>query len=245
MKEGIFFKMFRRFYLYSFSVLFLLIELLFSLESVASPSPSISHVAHQINSMPFLKESKGINTSPRTPDLMREYLADTEIFYTFTEHLFINSTMGLIMGSIQGGLIGFFDFESKPASTDGRFSTLALSLGILSSVGFLTGMGISVIEYYNNQQFTIGPTFMQYTFYGTFFGAFVGALIGGGLYGKTGNLDNLINITSYGALAGLFVGLSSYFLFDIFAISKFVQLSLNYDPWQSEYTFGVTNILSF
>ena len=58
--------------------------------------------------MLFLNESKSINTSPRTPGLMREYLAGTEVFYTFNEHMLINSIMGLVMGGIHGGLIGFF-----------------------------------------------------------------------------------------------------------------------------------------
>ena len=182
----------------------------------------------------------------KNPELIHKYLKDTGLFYSFGEHIILNSFMGLIVGGFQGALIGLYDFELAPASKDDQFSTMILVAGIMGGVGLLSGVGISFVEYYFDEQFTIGPIIMEYTMYGTFIGAFVGSAVGGGVYGSSGDLDDLINIAGFGAMGGFIAGSIAYVLFDVFSLSlsDTLKMDAGYDPWKSQYFLKISRPLS-
>ncbi len=187
------------------------------------------------------------NGSLKNPELINDYLKNTGVLYSLGEHIMINSFMGLLVGGMQGALIGLYDFELTPASKNSQFSTLILSTGILGGVGFLAGVGVSFLEHSLDEQFSIGAVIIEYTTYGTLLGAFIGAAVGGGIYGSSDNLDDLIHGVGFGALGGFLVGSIAYFLFDVFSLSLSDNLKMNlgYDLWKKQYSLKISRPIAF
>ena len=225
-----------------FCLLFISPDVLFAKEVRKNLTTRSSQGQPSFNQAGSVHQAETKTSSPKSPGMVDEYLSHSNLNYTLEEHILLNAFAGLIMGGIQGVMAGFTDFDASPATSDGQFNTLALTASIFASVGFLSGIGVALWEHSREEQLTIGPTIIKYTTYGAFSGVLLGSGIGAILFASSNNTNDVINWASYGAIAGISVGLAAYFIFDAFSAPS-LTFDLGYDPVNQKYYFSVNRVL--
>lgn len=150
------------------------------------------------------------NYSLKNPELIDRYLSNRNRSYTAGEHLFANIFMGAFSGASFGALGSLVMYTSgdQAASEDNliKFS------GGGALAGVFAGALVTWFEYRHDEQFTIGPVLMNYTWYGAIGGSLAGMVAGLIPFSSSNDTADILNYTGYGALTGVGLGLVLFFV---------------------------------
>ncbi|GEM_PF-2916797 len=161
-----------------------------------------------------------------TDKLMEHYLGKNDSIYSASEHIFGTVFMGLVSGVAFGAAGSLVAYNSSDETAN--LNNLYLYGGVFGIGGALTGLGIAAAEQIQDDYFSMGPDALEYTWFGTLGGATLGAMAGAIPYASSGNTDELLHYTGYGAMAGLATGLTLW----LFKIPSYYSISSYVTPDQ-------------
>ena len=226
----------------NFSSIALMATLLLASSQVYSERSSLLSADSSV-----LLKDRDKETGLKNPQMLKDYLEDTGVYYSLGEHILLSMFMGGLTGGIMGGMIGFYGYESDTQPTSARFMNVYLLTGIIAGSGLLIGGVVAIVEHFNGiPQFEVGKDLMKYTIYSTLLGAVVGSLAGLIPYSSNGgDIDSILNYTGYGSAAGLGLGLIFYLLFEVFLVTDQSEFNLYYDPLGSKFNIAFSREISF
>lgn len=146
----------------------------------------------------------------KNPELMEKFVPAKEKNFATGEHVFFNILLGGLAGGAVGatGSLAFYNSDEGGSNEN----NLGLYAGTFAGIGMLSGAIASYFEVERGEQFTIGYTAWNYTWYGLISGATAGAITGLIPYSSSDNTDDIYNYIGYGAFAGVAVSTALFFL---------------------------------
>ncbi|MDH5716377.1 MAG: hypothetical protein OEZ22_01925 [Spirochaetia bacterium] len=146
----------------------------------------------------------------KNAQLMEYYLESEAYGLAAGEHFLVNMAMGFFSGGILGAIGGLSFYKTGDSENNKKYIYIFCGAGGLS--GFLAGAAVTYFESRKNEQFTIGTSIMNYTFYGAIGGFIAGALGGAIPYAQSGDTGEILKFGGYGTLGGIFTGLTVYLI---------------------------------
>jgi len=175
-----------------------------------------------------------------TPNSLSDYsYIDSKV--TTGEHFMINTLIGAFSGAIFATMGSFSNFIQHnyaaagidPSSASAKSqrgelnkSNLLLFVGIGGLSGGVSGLLLTLFE--KDTPFSIARPLLDYAWYGAIAGSFLGAMAGLIPFSSSKYTDDIWHFTGYGSIAGLAIGIFSYYFLDKEKPS-FVSTKINYN----------------